>query len=191
MDAALPNRLSLGDLSSLARRVALDPAPAEIVARCASVPEALDQLAASGFLVEATTLVAHALPRREAVWWACMCARHTAPPTLPESDRIAERAARSWATRPRGAMSRQALRPAELAGLSTPEAWAAVAALWGESEEGTGPTPAYLTAVAVAGAVGLAAVRGRPQCRTERLRRFLASAREISLGGKGRLPLEA
>ncbi len=192
MDAATGDRLDTSDLSTVLKRVAFDREAADIAVRCVTVSEALDRLVESGFLAEATTLVAHALPRREAVWWACMCAHHTAPATLSACDRLAVRAARSWARHPRGATRRRAMERAESAGLATPEAWAAVAAFWSEpGDEALVPLPTYLTGVAVAGAVGLAAIRGGPHLRTERLRQFLASAREIALGGEGRIPLRA
>ncbi len=50
------------------------------------VGEALMRLEATGFITEATKLMAHALPRREGVWWACMCARHTEPVDLPAAE---------------------------------------------------------------------------------------------------------
>lgn len=191
MDIAVSERLTAIDLPGVLRRVALDGEPAAIAAGCATLPEALDRLAEAGFLSEATTLVAHGLPRREAVWWACMCAYHTMPATLPTSDRRAVRAARSWACRPRAETARAAMGQAEDAGLATPEAWAAVAAFWSEDGEAVTPYPSYLAGAAIAGAVGMAAIRGGPRRRAQRLKQFLASARDIALGGKGRIPLEA
>jgi hypothetical protein len=71
------------DLAALRSRVGLSTDAASVLTNCTLVADALQRLEARGFLVEAARLVAHALPKREAVWWACMCAAHTAPANLP------------------------------------------------------------------------------------------------------------
>ena len=159
------------------------------------VADALDRLEAAGFLMEATRLMAHALPKREAVWWACMCAAHTAPPDLPETDRHAREAAEHWVRQQSDALRRGAMQQAEAGGFATPEAWAAVAAFWSgdsmapEGQPAVAPAP-HLPGTAVAGAVVLAAVRGDPARQPARLKRFLESGRNIAAGGPGRLPPE-
>lgn len=161
----------------------------------ATVPEIVGSLEAGGFLVEAARCFAHALPRREAVWWAAMCARHTAPADLPEGERAACEAAELWVRKQAEDVRRDAMAKAEALGFETPEAWAAVAAFWSgpsispESQPAVPPAP-HLAGVAVAGAVVLASVRGDAKRRLGRLERFLGSAREIAAGGAGRLPPE-
>ena len=132
---------------------------------CTEASEALDRLEAGGFLVEATRLVAHALPKREAVWWACMCVSHTAPADLPAADRAAREAAEDWVRQQTDKARRMAWERAQAGGCRTPEAWAAVAAFWsGESMSPEGqpavPPAPHLCGQAAAGAVALAAVRG-------------------------------
>ncbi len=156
---------------------------------------ALARLEEAGFVNEAAKLMAHALPRREAVWWACMCARHTTPPDLPEPDRQAVTAAETWVRKPSDEMRREAFDHAQQAGFGTPEAWAAVAAFWcGDSMSPLGqpktPPAPHLAGTAVIGSVVLSAVRGFPERRQDRLTRFLASGRDIAAGGAGRLPEE-
>ena len=162
----------------------------------ATVPDLIDALEGAGFLVEATRCFAHALPRREAVWWAAMCARHTAPADLAETGRATLDAVELWVRQQNEEGRRAAMSRAEAIGFQTPEAWAAVAAFWsGPSisppDQPPVPPPAHLTGVAVAGAVALAAVRGDAQRSPARLAQFLRSAREIAAGGVGRLPPEA
>jgi len=183
------------DLAALLPRVALPPEPALVIRDCTTVPAAITALESGGFDLEATRLIAHALPKREAVWWACMCALHTAPPDLPEPDRAAREAAELWVRQPSDPVRRTAMERAQATGFGTPEAWAAVAAFWsGESmaPEGQPPVPPapHLTGTAVTGAVALAAVRGDASRRTARLQRFLASGRNIAAGGPGRLSAE-
>lgn len=183
------------DLMALRTRVGLSTGAAMVLADCTLVPDALQRLEAGGFLVEATRMVAHALPRREAVWWACMCASHTAPPDLPENDRLARETAENWVRQQSDKLRREAMGKAEAGDFATPEAWAAVAAFWSgdsmapEGQASVPPAP-HLCGTAVAGAVVLAAVRGDPLRQPARLKRFLESGRNIAAGGPGRLPPE-
>ena len=183
-------------VAELLPRAELPPEAALLVADASATRTALAALEGGEFLVEAARLIALALPRREAVWWACMCAHHTEPPALPEADRAAVLAAELWVRTQTDESRRAAFAYAEQAGFATPEAWAAVGAFWsGESISPLGqipvPAPAHMTATAVAGSVTLASVRDFPGRQAERLRRFLASAREIETGGAGHLPAEA
>ncbi|HUZ63087.1 MAG TPA: hypothetical protein VMU82_05180 [Acetobacteraceae bacterium] len=191
---ALP-KLAASRLDEVASRLDLPPPAAEAVAECEEVPAALLRLVQDGFMVEASRLVAHALPKREAVWWACMCALHTAPETLPPADLAAREAAEMWVRKQTDALRRQAMEQAQVAGFATPEAWAAVGAFWsGDSMSPLGqpvvPPAPHLAGTAVAGAIALAAVRARPERQKARLVRFLESARDIAAGGSGRLPPE-
>lgn len=183
------------DLGALLPLVALPAEAARAVHECASMPAALAALEAAGFDAEAVRLVAHALPKREAVWWACMCAAHTAPSDLAEAERAALAAAELWVRAQTDAARRAAMAQAQATGFSSPEAWAAVAAFWsGESMAPEGqpavPPAPHLTGTAVAGSVALSAVRGQVSRRPARLRRFLESGRNIAAGGPGRLGLE-
>lgn len=183
------------DLAALRPFVALPAGAAAAVRDCAQVPEAIERLEAGGFLIEATRLLAHALPRREAVWWACMCAAHTAPPDLPEADRLAREAAELWVRQQGDKNRRAAVRQAEATSFESPEAWAAYAIFWcgetiGPEDQPPVPPPPHVAGKTVAGAVVLAAVRTDPKRQDARLKRFLESGRNIATGGSGRLPAE-
>jgi hypothetical protein len=189
-------KLAGRDLAAVTPHLALEAGPAEIVARCTEAAHALAQLEKAGFLVAATRLFAHALPKREAVWWACMCVTHTAPADLPAADRAAREAAEDWVRQQTDKSRRQAWDRAEASGCTSPEAWTAIAAFWSgdsmspEGQPAVPPAP-HFTGAAAAGAVALAAVRGDPTRRNDRLHRFLESGRNIAAGGPGRLPVEA
>jgi hypothetical protein len=172
----------------------LPPETEPVLAGCATAAEAMERLAAADFKAEAVKIAAHALPKREAVWWACMCARHTAPADDPALAELCA-AAETWVRKQTGEDSYAAFRLAEARGFDTPEAWAAVGAFWsGDSmappEAPKVPPAPHLAGLAVAGAVNLSSVRGDPLRRDERLTRFLDSARDIARGGAGRLPPE-
>lgn len=183
------------DFMAIRPRVGLSTDAAMVLTNVTQVPDALQRLEAGGFLVEAARLVAHALPKREAVWWACMCAVHTAPPDLPENDRLARELAEEWVRQQTDKPRRDAMAKAEAGDFATPEAWAAVAAFWSgdsmapEGQAAVPPAP-HLCGTAVAGSVVLAAVRGDPLRQPARLKRFLESGRGVAAGGPGRLPPE-
>ena len=188
-------KLAGRDLATIRPALALAPEADAVVAGCTDAAEALARLEAAGLASAAGKLAAHALPKREAVWWACMCAAHTAPPDLPEADRTAREMAEAWVRRQTDEVRREAMEQARRTGFRSPEAWAAVGAFWsGDSMAPVGQAPvppaAHLPGTAVAGAIALAAVRGDPIRQPARLARFLQSARDIATGGPGRLPAE-
>ena len=185
-----------GELARALPHLELDPQGKALLEKCRTSPEALGVLEQAGLLLEATRLVAHALPAREAVWWACACSRHTAG---SGADRAAENkvrdAAEEWVRRQTDDHRRSAMREAEEAGFGSAEAWAAVAAFWsGDSmappEAPKVPPQPHFTGLAVAGSVALAAARGQATRRDARLRRFLVSAKDIAMGGAGRIEEE-
>jgi hypothetical protein len=166
--------------------------PALALVADADVTLAIDRLEAAQMLGDATRLYAFALPRREAVWWASMCATATTPNEQPTAERHAREAAEAWVRHQDEPSRRAAMAAARAAGLRSPEAWAAVAAFWSDGSIAAAgqpivPPPPHLTGTAVHGAVTMAAVRDKPQLRDNRLRRFLASARDIAAGGIGRV----
>jgi hypothetical protein len=188
-------KLQAADLQLARARAGLPAEAAAGIAEIRTVPEAVEALVAGGFLLEATRLLSHALPKREAVWWACMCARHTAPADLPEPDRLAVETAETWVRKQADELRRAAMAHGERGHFGSPEAWAAVAAFWcGDSmsppEQPKVPPAPHLAGTAVAGAVALSAVRGDPTRAPKRLAAFIGSAREIAAGAVGRLEPE-
>ncbi|HUN44762.1 MAG TPA: hypothetical protein VMU81_31130 [Acetobacteraceae bacterium] len=182
-------------LAPLQPLLKLPEAAAAAVQGCQLATEALDRLEAGGFLMEAARLLAHALPRREAVWWTCMCASHTEPPDLPEADRSARAAAEQWVRQPNDQNRIAAKQQSDATGQSTPESWAAMAVFFcGESITPEGqpkvPPKPHIAGRTLGGAVVLAAVRTDPKRQQDRLRQFLESGRSIAAGGVGRLEHE-
>jgi uncharacterized protein DUF6931 len=185
-------KLALSDLATLLHRAALPPEAEATLAGCTDVADALDRLEAAGFSAEAVRVLAHALPKREGVWWACVCAENTTPPDLSETDELARMSAEQWVRQQKDALRRDAMIHAEAGGFMSAEAWTGVAAFW----SGDSLAPAGATAIAplpeqpgtaVAAAVTLASVRGDGKLYAERLRRFLESGRDILSGGTGRM----
>jgi hypothetical protein len=182
-------------LGPLLPRLELEAAHLALLEGAVDAAAGLDRLAAHGAMPEAMRLAAHALPRREAVWWCCMCARAVPDPALPAADAAALLAAEAWVRRPEDAIRRAAMAAAQRTGFRSPEAWAAVGAFWsGDSMAPEGqplvPPGPHMTGVAIAGGVVIAAVRRRPERAEQRFPRFLAAARDIAAGGAGRIPPE-
>lgn len=183
-------------LAPLLPRLEFEPPAAELLQGAATAEEAAARLEAAGQLMPACRLVAHALPKREAVWWACMCARAVPDEKATPLDAAALEAAEAWVRRPDEKARRACMAAAEKSNYRSTESWAAVGAFWsGGSMAPEGqpvvPPGEHLTGTAIGGAVILAGVRRTPQHLDDRLRRFLASAREIAMGGAGRIPPEA
>jgi len=183
-------------LMPLASRLELDATSTSAISGVETAAEAFDRLEASGCLNAAARLAALGLPKREAVWWACMCARAVPDSSLPEAARAALHAAEAWVRKPTDdGLRRAAWEAAQGTDFRSPEAWSAVGAFWSGgsmSPEGQPVVPPadHLTAVAVSGAVILASVRLRPELASARLARFLQSARDIATGGPGRISPE-
>lgn len=183
------------ELAGLLPIVALPGPAAAAVQECRLAAEAIDRLEAGGFLIEATRVLAHALPKREAVWWGCMCAAHTAPPDLPEPDRLARAAAEHWVRQPTDKNRRAAMHQAEATTFESPDALCAYAVFWcgetigPEDQPPTPPTPGMAGKI-IAPAVLLAALRTDPTRQDARLKRFLESGRNVAAGGPGRIPPE-
>lgn len=188
--ATLP-KLS-GSPETLAGFLGGTPDAADLVRGAADAADALARLCQADQWQGAIRLCAHALPTREAVWWACMCADHTAPAELAEPDRVVRVASEEWVRRPSDATRRAAMARAQDAGLVSPEAWTGVGAFWSggsmspEGQPAVEPAP-DLFGTAIAGSILLASVRVEPSRQPGRLRRFLDSARDIAAGGPGRI----
>ncbi|HUC19830.1 MAG TPA: hypothetical protein VMA37_19295 [Acetobacteraceae bacterium] len=183
------------DLVAMRGRPEFCPEVSTLIAKSAGPSEALAALERHGFLMAAACLLAHALPKREATWWACMCVGHTASRDLAGAPRAALASAEQWVRQQSDAPRRAAFAAAKEAGFASPEAWVGLAAFWsGESPFPAAQPPAWpsdhLTGTAVMGALALAAIRSRPERRQGRLARFLESGHNIAAGGSGRLSPE-
>jgi hypothetical protein len=121
----------------------------------------IEQLVAKGLFPDAVRVIAHALPRREAVWWAWVCARKVAgaepPPPIKAAldDRALDRPADGRES-PRGAALRRSREFERLAGCAALARFLSSGSL---APPDVPPVPpGVLTAKAVSGSVTLAAV---------------------------------
>ena len=184
MPDAAPNPLA-PLVAQLAEEAALEP-PAQALQDASRGPrEFVAALQAGEHHVEALKFLAHLLPRREAVWWAWMCARKEGGESVPPVEREALEATERWIGEPTDEHRRAAMRAAEAATFGTPAGCAARAVfLSGGSlaPPGVAETPPsrFAAAKAVFGSLVFSAVSSDPESAPQRYRRFLAYGLELA-----------
>ena len=156
-----------------------------------SPAEFLQTLIDHGHYYDAVTFLAHAIPAREATWWACLCTREHRD-NSDDAYRHAHTAAEAWVRKPTEDKRRKAEEAAEAGHYNTPASWAAAAAFWsGGSVAPAGEPamdpPAYLYAHAVSGAIVMAAGQDMPAEAdvAARYQRYLKHGINIANGGNG------
>jgi hypothetical protein len=153
----------------------------------------LQKLSADGTLQDAVTFCAHLLPRREAVWWACGCARLLLGDIL-QSKAAGLLAAEAWVYEPDERHRQAALDIGQQSDSDDPLTWLALAAGWSGGLLGAHPAkpvpvPSYMTARATRVAIVLCTgtVRNADE-RASRLRECIAGGiklAESGLSGEG------
>jgi hypothetical protein len=142
-------------------------------------------LVAHELFPDAIGFLAHALPRREAVWWAWVCARKAAGPTPGPKIQAALDATERWIVQPTEDNRRQAMHYAQIAKFGTPAGCAALGAFFtggSVSPPDAPPVPPdeFMTAKAVAGSVTMSAVSSEPEKATEKFQEFVRLALEVA-----------
>ena len=147
----------------------------------------LDALAGNGLHVDALRILAHGLPKRAAVWWACLVAAQAMGPEPSPEQGAALEAARAWVIDPTDENRRAAFPAARKVGLGTPVGCVAAAAYF----SGGSLAPPELTVVAppedvtgkmIANALILAAVIKEPEKAVHKQAASLRTGREIAEG---------
>lgn len=155
----------------------------------------VERLMDAACFLDAVKLLAHGLPKREAVWWACLAARAVQRPDTDKDNMDALLAAEAWAKKPTEDNRQLARALGIKTGHKTAASWAATAAAWSAGSlsapaEPPVVPPEYLYAHAVAGAVSLAAVLADPEDPAEKYRLFLAQGIDLACGGNGVLQVQ-
>ncbi|MDP4025125.1 hypothetical protein Q8W71_21065 [Methylobacterium sp. NEAU 140] len=138
---------------------------------------------------DAIRFLAHALPAREGVWWACVVAGR-AP--LSEGEGVCLDRAEAWVYEPTDARRRVCLPAAEALAFKGAAAYAALAAFWSGGSlapEGMAEVPPHpdLAAIGVGASLLLAAAAGDPLRADDTFREILVRGIDIAGGGNGRL----
>jgi Family of unknown function (DUF6931) len=147
----------------------------------------VDLLAEKQSFPPAIRFLAHALPKKEAVLWACSCVRETAGAKPLPAATAALEAAERWVRSPTEDNRRAAMPAAQAAGLATAAGSAALAAFVSGGSLGPPnvppvPPPENMTGQVAGGAVLLAAIESEPEKAIERFRAFLSRGIEVASG---------
>jgi hypothetical protein len=145
----------------------------------------LEQLLQEKRYADAVQFLAHALPKREAVWWACQCIRQGSE--LSPAQAQAVRAAEQWAADPSEGHRRAAYPAAEAAEFGTPGGCVAVAAFWSGGSISLPDLPEVLpaenlTGDTVANAVLMAVGTNDPEKAQEKYQTFFALGNQVAIG---------
>ena len=144
-------------------------------------------LSDKGLNADAVKVLAHALPKRAAVWWACLCAAERLGPAPADVAVAALEAARAWVVDPTDTLRRAALPAAQAAGMGTPAGCAAAAAYFSGGSLAPPDLPAvtppeHLTGRMVANSLVLAAVINEPEKAAEKYAAFLRTGLDVADG---------
>lgn len=161
------------------------------------MPPALfvERLIAGQHYVDAITFLSHALPKRQATWWACLAARRDGP--ISGDARATLEAAEQWVMKPTDENGRKAMEAALDSGVDTPAGMAAIAAFCSGGSltpEGfaTVAPDARATGQTVFGAILNSAFSDRsPDASVRALKELLAQGLDLARGGSGKLATES
>jgi hypothetical protein len=196
MSDGLPVRLTAETADELCSRIELSSG-AKLLVRPGQTPrELLEQLIQGRHYLDSVRLLAHALPKREAIWWAVACAKMAHGEPIPAPFVGAIRAVEDWIVDPTDANRRAALPAAEAAGLGTPAGCVCASAYFsGGSLAPVGiadvPPGEHVTAQLVAASVSMAAVFVEPSQAPEKYANYLGLGRKLIDGKAGPLPVGA
>lgn len=126
---------------------------------------------------DAIQLIAHYLPKRQSVWWACQCIKTTFGPKTTPQMKAAVEAAEKWVAQPTEENRRAAQQTAELDESGSAAHVVGLAAAFSEQQSAadarTREKQQYMTAKLAAGAVLLAATADATKAK-EKLADFIA-----------------
>ena len=134
---------------------------------------------------DAVRFIAHALPKREAVWWGWVCARRAAGDHPQPKIKASLEATEKWIAQPSEDNRRSAMAAAQKAELGTAAGCAGLAAFFSGGslappEAPVVPPGEFLSAKAVSGAVIFAAVAKEPERAPEKFKSFVAQGVEVT-----------
>lgn len=154
-------------------------------------PDLFAALLEAGERVAAIRYLAVALPRREAVWWACAVGRHFPTPLARPEEEACWSAAETWVYDPGDSQRRAAYAPAQALDFATAGAYAALGVYWSGGSLAPPETALVippgdaLTGSAVGASVILSCVPGPAREIAARHDTALAMGFDIANGGSG------
>lgn len=170
----------------------LEPESAEFLKSDVRLETLIHHLEEAQLWPDAVKVMIHALPVREALWWACICARQMESLPADREEMAALEAAEKWVYKPNDENRRAAF---ELAQGNSSQSAGTLVALGVGFSAGNIPVlnDQYLDADIsafqdlVAAAVMLAATEKKGEALHERFALFMACGEDIGCGGHGRI----
>jgi len=176
--------------ADICSRVRLEKPARKLLREDQTALQYIDLLTQQGHFSDATRVVAHLLPPREAVWWACQCARQAAEPAPPPEWNAALEAAEKWVTDLSDESRRAGEKAAQEAGLNTSAGCAALAAFATGSMSPPGgvqiPPAPHVTPEIVAGSILISSLSPNPAEAPDKYRTFLKQGVELYLTTLGK-----
>jgi hypothetical protein len=147
----------------------------------------VERLIAKQLYDDALKFVAHSLPKREAVWWGCLCVWKMRRPNPPEKEAGALDAAVHWVIEPAEEHRRLAETAGQKAGADTPSGALALAAFWSEGSMAPAgqpevAPPPYLAGQTLAAVLDLVLAEAEGDRRADHQSQFLQLGREVARG---------
>lgn len=156
-----------------------------------STPEDyINRLIEKEYFADSIMFLAHCLPKREAIWWACLCAKVVTNKETKADDLASLTMAEKWVYEPDENKRRMCGTLAEKGQYKTAHNWAAAAVFWSggsitkEDEPAIEPAP-YLYAHAVSGAILNAVGMSDTDDIDEHYQQFIQHGLNIADGGNG------
>lgn len=172
-------RVTAGTAAEVCRHFELGDTARELLDDSLSPRQYLDRLIEKKAHADAVRFLAYALPKREAVWWACLCLGEIAGPQPPDRTPATLQAAVRWVLSPTEDHRREAMAPANADDFATPAGFVAQAVFWSGGSMNPPDLPEippgeHLTARTIGGGLLLAACQGDPARIPVNYQRFLA-----------------
>ncbi|HEV3022675.1 MAG TPA: hypothetical protein VGX76_09405 [Pirellulales bacterium] len=170
----------------ICRSFPLSEAAAELLRDKMEPRPFLDLLIEKKHYPDAVRFLAHSMPKRETIWWACLCSRPETGAVVPAPVVAAQKAAEDWVAAPSDDKRRAAHVAAQAAGVGTPSGLTCEAVFFSEGSLGPAefqavPAPEHVAATTAANAIIIAAV-AVPAKMAAKYGQFLALGKDVAAG---------
>lgn len=169
---------------------AIDENAFEFLDKELSPKDYLNTLLEKEYFADSIIFLAHALPKREAIWWACLCSKAVTNKKTKADDLASLTMAEKWVYEPDEKKRRMCGTLAEKGEYRSAQNWAAAAVFWSggsitkEDEPAMEPA-AYLYAHAVSGAILNAVGASVADDIDMQFQEFIKQGLNIADGGNG------
>ena len=170
----------------------LDPESLELLEEGMRPEAFIEALSAADKWTDAVAVMARTLPTREAVWWACVCARKTEVVSKNKEEALALKAAEKWAYKPTEEYRLEAFLQAQKCTAPSVGTMSCLAAAFSGgqlkiSKEQSVDLDASVLPKIVNGVVTIAACEKGADQMNPMLKRFLQNGKRIACGGQNGL----